>query len=157
MQLVFYLGIKGLFGVPLPIFVELQSLVGTVRIRLQMTPEPPFLKNLTFTLMGTPQVSAGCIPMVEKGVNILNLPLISNFVNYAIAAASRYVLLPVDSVLIVLVLCSSMELLYLRATSNLSFSNLCLNLSYLMMIHFPCLIGIKKDYLEALSCSFDYI
>ncbi|KAG8531084.1 uncharacterized protein KY384_004441 [Bacidia gigantensis] len=92
MQLVFYLGVKGLFGVPLPIFVELQSLVCTARIRLQMTPEPPFLKNLTFTLMGVPQVSAGCIPMVEKGVNILNLPLISNFVNYAIsAAASIYV------------------------------------------------------------------
>lgn len=92
MQLVFYLGIKGLFGVPLPIFVELQGLVGTVRLRLAMTPEPPFLKNLTFTLMGTPQVQAGCIPMVEKGVNILNLPLISNFVNYAIkAAASMYV------------------------------------------------------------------
>lgn len=92
MQLVFYLGIKGLFGVPLPIFVELQGLVATVRIRLQMTPEPPFAKNLTFTLMGLPHVSAGCIPMLEKGVNILNLPLISNFVNYAIgAAASLYV------------------------------------------------------------------
>ncbi|KAF2659447.1 hypothetical protein K491DRAFT_689312 [Lophiostoma macrostomum CBS 122681] len=92
MQLVFYLGIKGLFGVPLPIFVELQGLVGTIRLRMAMTPEPPFLKTLTFTLMGTPHVSAGCIPMVEKGVNILNLPLISNFVNYAIgAAASMYV------------------------------------------------------------------
>lgn len=92
MQLVFYLGVKGLFGVPLPIFVELQGLVGTVRLRLNMTPEPPFLKTLTFTLMGVPQVQAGCIPMVEKGVNILNLPLISNFVNYAIgAAASMYV------------------------------------------------------------------
>lgn len=92
MQLVFYLGIKGLFGVPLPIFVELQSLVGTVRLRLGMTPDPPFLKTLTFTLMGTPQVSAGCVPMLEHGVNILNLPLISQFVNYAIgAAASMYV------------------------------------------------------------------
>jgi Ca2+-dependent lipid-binding protein len=92
MQVVFYLGVKGLFGVPLPIFVELQGLVGTVRMRLQMSPEPPYLKNLTFTLMGIPQVQAGCIPMVEKGVNILNLPLISNFVNYAIgAAASMYV------------------------------------------------------------------
>ncbi|KAI9820660.1 MAG: hypothetical protein M1827_005029 [Pycnora praestabilis] len=92
MQLVFYLGVKGLFGVPLPIFVELQGLVGTVRIRLQMSPEPPFLKALTFTLMGTPQVQAGCVPMLEHGVNILNLPLISNFVNYAIgAAASMYV------------------------------------------------------------------
>jgi Ca2+-dependent lipid-binding protein len=92
MQLVFYLGVKGLFGVPLPIWVELQSLVATARIRLQMSPEPPFLKTLTFTLMGIPQVHAGCIPMVEKGVNILNLPVISNFVNYAIgAAASLYV------------------------------------------------------------------
>lgn len=92
MQLVFYLGVKGLFGVPLPIFVELQGLVGTVRLRLGLTPEPPFLKTLTFTLMGVPQVEAGCIPMLEKGVNILNLPLISNFVNYAIgAAASMYV------------------------------------------------------------------
>lgn len=92
MELVFYLGMKGLFGVPLPIFVELQSLVGTVRLRLQMTPEPPYAKNLTFTLMGIPQVTAGCVPMIKKGPNILNLPLITNFVNYAIgAAASMYV------------------------------------------------------------------
>ncbi|KAI9792442.1 MAG: hypothetical protein M1816_002326 [Peltula sp. TS41687] len=92
MQLVFYLGIRGFFGVPLPIWVELQGLVATARIRLLMSPEPPFMKNLTFTLMGTPKVQAGCIPMVEKGVNVLNLPLISNFVNYAIgAAASMYV------------------------------------------------------------------
>ena len=65
MELVFYLGIKGLFGVPLPIFVELQSLVGTVRLRLQLSPEPPFAKNLTFTLMGIPQVTAGCVPMIK--------------------------------------------------------------------------------------------
>ncbi|KAI9656082.1 MAG: hypothetical protein M1829_000437 [Trizodia sp. TS-e1964] len=43
MELIFYLGIKGLFGIPLPIWVELQGLVGTVRLRLHMTPEPPFL------------------------------------------------------------------------------------------------------------------
>lgn len=92
MQLVFYLGIKGLFGVPLPIWVELIGLVATARVRIQLTPDPPFLKTLTFTLMGLPKVQAGCTPMIEKGVNILNLPLISNFVNWAIgAAASMYV------------------------------------------------------------------
>ena len=92
MQLVFYLGVKGLVGVPLPIFVELQELVGTVRIRLQLTPDPPYAKALTFTLMGVPHVQAGCVPMMKRGVNILNLPLISNFVNYAVgAAASLYV------------------------------------------------------------------
>jgi Ca2+-dependent lipid-binding protein len=94
MNLVFYLGIKGLIGVPLPIFVELQELVGTVRLRLQMTPEPPYAKSLTFTLMGVPHVQAGCIPMVKRGVNILNLPLISNFVNYAVAAAASLYVAP---------------------------------------------------------------
>ncbi|KAH7015491.1 hypothetical protein EDB80DRAFT_637692 [Ilyonectria destructans] len=92
MQLVFYLGIKGFFGVPLPIWVELIGLVATARVRVQLTPDPPFLKTMTFTLMGLPKVQAGCTPMIEKGVNILNLPLISNFVNWAIgAAASMYV------------------------------------------------------------------
>jgi len=94
MNLVFYLGVKGLVGVPLPIFVELQELVGTVRLRLQMTPEPPYAKSLTFTLMGVPHVQAGCIPMVKRGVNILNLPLISNFVNYAVAAAASMYVAP---------------------------------------------------------------
>ncbi|RFU28003.1 hypothetical protein B7463_g8327, partial [Scytalidium lignicola] len=92
MQLVFYLGMKGLFGVPFPVFVELLDLVGTVRLRLQLSPEPPFLKAVTVTLMGVPQVQAGCTPMIEAGVNILNLPLISNFVNFAIkTVCSEYV------------------------------------------------------------------
>ena len=92
MQLVFYLGVRGLFGVPLPIWVELIGLVATARLRFQLTPDPPFIKTVTVTLMGVPNVQAGCTPMIQKGVNILNLPLISNFVNWAIsAAASIYV------------------------------------------------------------------
>ncbi|OJJ49059.1 hypothetical protein ASPZODRAFT_1387135 [Penicilliopsis zonata CBS 506.65] len=87
MHLVFYLGIKGVFGVPFPVFVELSELVGTVRLRFQMMPEAPFMKEVTFSLVGIPHVRAGCIPMIKRGVNILNLPLISNFVNYAIRTA----------------------------------------------------------------------
>lgn len=92
MQLVFYLGMRGLFGVPFPIWVELNSLVATARIRVSLGPNPPFVKTLSFTLMGLPKVEASCIPLIEKGANILNLPLISNFVNWAIAtAAGMYV------------------------------------------------------------------
>ncbi|KAE8355805.1 hypothetical protein BDV28DRAFT_145744 [Aspergillus coremiiformis] len=87
MQLVFYLGVRGLFGVPFPVFVELSEMVGTVRIRFQLMPEPPFMKDMTFSLVGIPHIKAGCMPMVKSGVNILNLPLISNFVNYAIGTA----------------------------------------------------------------------
>ncbi|KAK4122607.1 hypothetical protein N657DRAFT_575524 [Parathielavia appendiculata] len=92
MQLIFYVGIKGLFGVPFPIWVELNRLVATCRLRVGLAPNPPFVKTLSFTLMGLPKVEASCVPMMEKAPNILNLPLISNFVNWAIAtAASMYV------------------------------------------------------------------
>ncbi|KAL3479072.1 hypothetical protein BJX99DRAFT_268748 [Aspergillus californicus] len=87
MQLVFYLGVRGLFGVPFPVFVELIEMVGTVRGRLQLVPEPPFIKDLTFSLAGIPHIRAGCMPMFKTGLNVLNLPLISNFVNYAIGTA----------------------------------------------------------------------
>ena len=92
MQLVFYLGAKGLFGVPFPVWVELNRLVATVRLRISLAPNPPFVKTVSFTLMGLPKVEASCVPLVRRGANILNLPLISSFVNWAIAtAASMYV------------------------------------------------------------------
>lgn len=94
MQLVFYLGIRGLFGVPFPIWVELNGLVCTVRLRVAFTPEPPYVKTLSFTLMGLPKIDASCIPLIEKGANVLNLPLISNFVNWTIATAANMYVAP---------------------------------------------------------------
>lgn len=93
MLLIFYLGVRGLFGMPFPVFVELVELVGTVRLRVQIRPEPPYVGTVTGSLMGLPHVRAGCTPILKRGgVNILNIPVISNFVNYAIAtAASMYV------------------------------------------------------------------
>ncbi|KAK4241085.1 hypothetical protein C8A03DRAFT_41483 [Achaetomium macrosporum] len=94
MQLIFYLGIKGLFGVPFPIWVELNRLVATVRLRMALAPNPPFIKTLSFTLMGLPKVEASCVPLIERGANVLNLPVISNFVNWAIAAAANMYVAP---------------------------------------------------------------
>lgn len=37
LEVVFYLGINGLVGVPLPIFVELNGIIGTIRLRFQLT------------------------------------------------------------------------------------------------------------------------
>ena len=92
LQIVFYLGIRGVVGIPLPIWVEIKGLVVTVRLRFQLSPNPPFLKNVTFTLMGLPNVKVSAVPMTQKGINVLNLPLISNFVDNSIkAAANEYV------------------------------------------------------------------
>ncbi|PMD28689.1 C2 domain protein [Hyaloscypha hepaticicola] len=87
LEVIFYLGVQGLVGVPLPIFVELNGIIGTVRLRFQLTPNPPFLKNVTFTFMGLPKIDASAVPLTSKGINVLNLPLISGFVNSSIAAA----------------------------------------------------------------------
>lgn len=59
-----------------------------------MTPQPPFVKNVTFTLMGLPQVNVSAVPMTERGINVLNLPLISGFVNNSIAAAANEYVAP---------------------------------------------------------------
>jgi Ca2+-dependent lipid-binding protein len=74
--------------------VELKGLIGTVRLRIQMNPQPPFIKNVTFTLMGLPQIQVSAIPMTERGINVLNLPLISGFVNNSIAAAANEYVAP---------------------------------------------------------------
>ena len=87
LEVIFYLGIQGLIGVPLPIFVELNGIIGTIRLRFQLTPNPPFLKNVTFTFMGLPKIDASAVPLTSKGINVLNLPLISGFINSSIAAA----------------------------------------------------------------------
>ena len=87
LEVIFYLGIQGLVGIPLPIFVELNGIIGTIRLRFQLTPNPPFLKNVTFTFMGLPKIDASAVPLTSKGINVLDLPLISGFVNSSIAAA----------------------------------------------------------------------
>ncbi|KAG8416966.1 hypothetical protein J3459_013020 [Metarhizium acridum] len=87
LEVIFYLGIQSLLGVPIPIFVELNGIIGTIRLRFQLTPNPPFLKKLTFTFMGLPKIDASAVPLTSKGINVLDLPLISGFINSSIAAA----------------------------------------------------------------------
>jgi len=39
----FYLGIRKWAEIPLPVWVEIQGFVGTVRLRVQLTPDAPFV------------------------------------------------------------------------------------------------------------------
>jgi len=74
-------------GVVLPIWVELRALLGTVRIRLQLTPDPPFFSLCTFTFLGQPKARISCVPLSKHAPNLVNLPLISGFVESSINAA----------------------------------------------------------------------
>ena len=79
-------------GLKFPVWVELRGIVGTMRLRLQLTPDPPFFSLCTLTFLGQPKVDLSCIPLTKRGLNIMDLPLISSFVQSSIdAALSQYV------------------------------------------------------------------
>ncbi|KAJ5642231.1 hypothetical protein N7490_006231 [Penicillium lividum] len=71
----------------LAIWVEIQGIVGMLRLRLQLTPDAPFLGQSTFTFMGQPKVKVSCMPVFKHGLNIMNLPIISSFVQTSVDAA----------------------------------------------------------------------
>jgi len=74
------------------VWVELRGLVGTMRMRLQLCPDPPFFALCTMTLLGQPKVDLSCVPLVKKGLNIMDLPILSSFVQSSIdAALAEYV------------------------------------------------------------------
>ena len=76
----------------LPVWVELRGIVGSCRVRLQLTPDPPFVALCTLTFLGQPKVDMTCVPLIRKGLDIMDLPLISNFVQSSIDAAfSEYI------------------------------------------------------------------
>ncbi|KAL7791309.1 hypothetical protein V8C37DRAFT_382664 [Trichoderma ceciliae] len=76
----------------IPVWVDLQGAVGTMRLRLQLTPDPPFFDLCTLTLLGQPKVNLSCVPLSKHGLNIMDVPFISNFVQSAVdAAMAQYV------------------------------------------------------------------
>lgn len=59
-----------------------------------MVPQMPYIRNMTFTLMGVPKVEISAIPMSKALPNVLDLPLISGFVQSSIAAAANEYVAP---------------------------------------------------------------
>lgn len=80
----FWVGARKLYTIPLPVWVEIKGFVGTVRARLQLTPDPPFVKMLTFSFMGLPRVGIEVVPL---GINLTHVPFLSGFVQSSIDAA----------------------------------------------------------------------
>ncbi|RYO80779.1 hypothetical protein DL762_007471 [Monosporascus cannonballus] len=79
-------------GIAVPVWVELRGLILTTRLRLQLTPDPPFISLCTLTFLGQPKCSLSCVPLSKHGLNLMDVPLISSFVQSAIdAALAEYV------------------------------------------------------------------
>lgn len=100
------LGFFGWFNIPIPVWVQVESVVGTARLRVQIIPDPPFIRTVQMSLvsehdcqlawhaldncntsqMGVPAVEISVTPMARALPNILDLPLLSRFVRLSIAA-----------------------------------------------------------------------
>ncbi|CAO2648967.1 Nn.00g099160.m01.CDS01 [Neocucurbitaria sp. VM-36] len=88
LYLAFYLPGK----VKLPVWVELTGMVGVMRLRLQLCPDPPFFSICTMSFLGQPKVTLSCVPLIKKGPNLMDVPLISSFVQSSMdAALAEYV------------------------------------------------------------------
>ncbi|KZT59170.1 hypothetical protein CALCODRAFT_516259 [Calocera cornea HHB12733] len=90
----FFLGAFDWLHIPIPIWIQVEGIAGTVRLRIQFIPEAPFVGDLTFTFMGVPAVEVSAIPMIRQLPNILDLPLVSRFVKMAIAAGTASIVAP---------------------------------------------------------------
>lgn len=79
-------------GIAVPVWVELRGIMGIMRIRMQLTPDPPFFSVCTFTFLGQPKADLSCVPLSKHSLNLMDVPLISSFVQSAIdAALAEYV------------------------------------------------------------------
>ena len=79
-------------GIAVPVWVEMRGIIGIMRMRMQLTPDPPFFSLCTVTFLGQPSVDLSCVPLSKHSPNIMDVPFISNFVQSSVdAALAEYV------------------------------------------------------------------
>jgi hypothetical protein len=90
----FQVGLRNVVGIPIPIFVEVHGIVGKARVRVQLLPDPPFVKNGTLTLLGMPKIELSTTPVSKRFLNVMNLPFVSQLVSFAIKIIARDLIAP---------------------------------------------------------------
>ncbi|KAJ3782097.1 hypothetical protein GGU10DRAFT_276229 [Lentinula aff. detonsa] len=79
-------------GIVLPVWVEITGIVSTARVRIHLTPNPPFLSMMSLTLMGQPKVTLTATPLAKNFLNVMDIPGLSSWLQKSIdAAISEYV------------------------------------------------------------------
>lgn len=74
-------------GIDLPVWVELTGFLATARVRVRLTPNPPFLSRATLTLLGQPKVSISCVPLAKNFLNVMDLPVVNRYLQSCIDEA----------------------------------------------------------------------
>ncbi|WFD34515.1 hypothetical protein MCUN1_001356 [Malassezia cuniculi] len=91
-QMLMYMsvGVQKLASVDFPVGVEVIGIEGTMRIRLKMSPMLPFIRDMSFNFVGMPKVELSAHPLGNNMmIDVMNLPLISNYVLYSVENVLR--------------------------------------------------------------------
>ncbi|KAI5788385.1 hypothetical protein EDC01DRAFT_659889 [Geopyxis carbonaria] len=79
-------------GLRLPVWVEVTGILATARLRLQLTPNPPFLSEMIMTLLGQPKVTIKATPITKNFLNVMDLPFVSHWLQSNIdQAVAQYI------------------------------------------------------------------
>ncbi|CAK4030351.1 hypothetical protein D6D28_09155 [Lecanosticta acicola] len=74
-------------GIRVPVWVNMQKIVGCLRARVQLKPDPPFVSTSVISLMGKPDVQFSCQPLFKSSLNVMSMPLVSDLVRQALDKA----------------------------------------------------------------------
>ncbi|KDR78890.1 hypothetical protein GALMADRAFT_244535 [Galerina marginata CBS 339.88] len=79
-------------GIMIPVWVDLTGFLATIRVRIQLTPNPPFLSVMTVALLGLPAVTLKCTPLAKGFLNVMDVPGLSGWLQKSInMAVEEYV------------------------------------------------------------------
>ncbi|KDQ33994.1 hypothetical protein PLEOSDRAFT_1110809 [Pleurotus ostreatus PC15] len=81
-------------GIQIPFYISLNSLLCTLRLRVALTPNPPFTSLATITLLGAPHVSFSLTPLSRHLPNVMDVPMLSGWVKQSINAAMEMYVAP---------------------------------------------------------------
>lgn len=90
----FLVGLRNVLGIPIPVWVEVHGIMGKARVRVQLLPDPPFLKNATITLLGMPKIELSTVPISNYFINVMNLPFVSQLVAFAVKTVCKDFIAP---------------------------------------------------------------
>lgn len=99
--ILFYSVLANVLAVPVPAWVEIEGFIANLRLCLQFTPEFPYIKNTTFSLMGLLSFDISVVPLHVKLANITRLPIISTFIRKSIQAACNQFVAPKSYTIVV--------------------------------------------------------
>ncbi|KAJ8516371.1 hypothetical protein ONZ45_g6327 [Pleurotus djamor] len=74
-------------GIQIPFYISLHSLLCNLRVRIALTPNPPFSSLATVSLLGLPHVSFSLTPLSRHLPNVMDVPILSNWVKQSIDSA----------------------------------------------------------------------